>query len=172
MTPNPTSSHLDATLTPSKELKAHLPAARAMATRLLGCTHLADDAVQEALVALWREIPQPSNARAWLMRAVILRCRQLRRSLRRRRHHEHVANADCHHHACCDNPLHIAMAHEVGELFRQTLDTLPKAQRDAFELYERTGLDYAGIADKLNLPIGTVRSRLHRARVAIAAALK
>ena len=172
MTTPPASSLTPGTLRLSKEFKAHLPAARAIATRLLCCTHLADDAVQEALVALWRETPQPANARAWLMRAVILRCRQLRRSLRRRRHHEHVANADCHLHACCDNPLHVAIAHEVGERFRQALDTLPEAQRDAFELYERTGLDYAGIADKLNLPIGTVRSRLHRARVAIAAALK
>ena len=63
------------------------------------------------------------------------------------------------------------MAHEVGELLRAVLDTLPESQRQAYELYERTGLDYAGVAEKLKLPIGTVRSRLHRARAAIEAAL-
>ena len=51
------------------------------------------------------------------------------------------------------------------------MDTLPTPQRQAYELYERTGLDYAGVAEKLRLPIGTVRSRLHRARATIAAAL-
>ncbi|MEC8652520.1 MAG: sigma-70 family RNA polymerase sigma factor [Planctomycetota bacterium] len=152
-------------------LTDHLPALRALGRRLLGCDHLADDCVQEALVALWKAHPRPENARAWLARAVVLRSRQLRRSLRRRSHHEHVATQDCERHVGCDNPLHIAMAHEVGERLRAVLDTLPESQRTAYELYERTGLDYAGVAEKLKLPIGTVRSRLHRARAAISAAL-
>ena len=146
-------------------------AARARAKRLLGCDHLADDAVQEALLAFWRQDPQPSNVRAWLTRAVVLRSRQLRRSLRRRRHHEHVATQHCELHAGCDNPVHVAVAHETGTRLLAALDTLPRAQREALELYERTGLDYAGVAERLQLPIGTVRSRLHRARAAIEAAL-
>jgi RNA polymerase sigma-70 factor (ECF subfamily) len=149
----------------------HLPAVRAVARRLLGCDHLADDAVQEALVALWREAEQPQNARAWLVRAVVLRSRHLRRTARRRRHHEHVASHDCDLHQGCDNPLHVAVAHETAERLHRALDTLPRPQREAFELYERTGLDYAGVADRLGLPIGTVRSRLHRARATIEAAL-
>ena len=149
----------------------HVPAARAVARRLLGCDHLADDAVQEALVALWRLDEAPDNVRAWLTRAVVLRSRHLRRSLRRRNHHEHVASTHCELHQGCDNPLHVAMAHETGERLRQALDTLPTAQRRAYELYSECGLDYAGVAARLDLPIGTVRSRLHRARAAIEAAL-
>lgn len=149
----------------------HLAAVRAVARRLLGCDHLADDAVQEALVALWRETEKPQNVRAWLVRAVLLRSRHLRRSARRRRHHEHVASHHCDLHNGCDNPLHVAVAHETAERLSQALDTLPRPQREAFELYERTGLDYAGVAERLDLPIGTVRSRLHRARAAIEAAL-
>lgn len=146
-------------------------AAHALAKRLLGCDHLADDAVQEALVALWRLEEPPRDPDAWLARAVVLRCRQLRRSMRRRRRHEHVASAHCDLHAGCDNPLHVAVAHEAGARLAQVLDTLPRAQRRAFELYTETGLDYAGVAARLGLPVGTVRSRLHRARAAIEAAL-
>ena len=149
----------------------HLPAVHRVARRLLGCDHLADDAVQEALVALWRQDEAPDNVRAWLTRAVVLRSRHLRRSLRRRNHHEHVASAHCELHQGCDNPLHVAMAHETGERLQQALDTLPTAQRRAYELYTESGLDYAGVAERLQLPIGTVRSRLHRARAAIEAAL-
>ncbi|MCK5945140.1 MAG: sigma-70 family RNA polymerase sigma factor [Planctomycetes bacterium] len=145
---------------------------RAVARRLLGCDHLADDAAQEALLALWREPTPPTNPRAWLLTAVVLRSRQLRRSLRRRRRHEHVASHHCALHQGCDNPLHVAIAHETGERLHAAIDTLPAPQRQAFELYERTGLDYAGVAARLSLPIGTVRSRLHRARAAIEAALK
>ena len=151
---------------------ADLHAVRRVARRLMCCDHLAEDAVQEALLALWNEVPRPENVRAWLIRAVMFRCQHLRRSLHRRRHHEHVATQDCELHKGCDNPLHVAMAHEIGEKLRQVLDTLPSPQREAFELYERTGLDYAGIAEKLGLPIGTIRSRLSRARAAITAALR
>ena len=152
--------------------EADLQAVRRVARRLMCCDHLAEDAVQEALLALWKETPQPTSPRAWLIRAVMFRCQHLRRSLHRRRHHEHVASQDCELHSGCDNPLHVAMAHEIGERLRQVLDTLPSPQREAFELYERTGLDYAGVAQKLGLPIGTIRSRLSRARAAIAAALR
>jgi len=154
------------------DFSAHIPAARAVARRLLGCDHLADDAVQEALVALWRLEEAPRSVSAWLTRAVLLRCRHLRRSLRRRRHHEHVASSHCELHDGCDNPLHVAVAHEAGERLAQVLDTLPPAQRRAYELYTNSGLDYAGVAARLDLPIGTVRSRLHRARAAIEAALR
>jgi RNA polymerase sigma factor (sigma-70 family) len=118
--------------------KRLLPGLRRVARRLLGCDHLAEDACQEALVALWQQAQHPLDARAWLTRAVVLRSRHIRRSLRRRRHHEHVATGHCELHVGCDNPLHVAMAHETGERLRQALDTLPDRQREALELYERT----------------------------------
>jgi RNA polymerase sigma-70 factor (ECF subfamily) len=103
-----------------------------------------------------------------LVRTVVHRCRHLRRTLRRRAHHEHhAATEHCALHDGCDNPLHAAYAHELGERLREVLDGLPAPQREAFELYGRGDLDYAGIAEILALPIGTVRSRLHRARLAL-----
>lgn len=152
-------------------LQADLARAHAAARSMLGCDHLAADAVQEALVALWREATPPPDRRGWLVRAVTFRSQTLRRSLQRRHKHEHGAGVHCQLHQGCDNPLHHAYAHELGERLDRALDELPGEQRTAFTLYVETGLDYHGIADRLRLPIGTVRSRLHRARHALQQAL-
>jgi RNA polymerase sigma-70 factor (ECF subfamily) len=153
------------------DLERHLPHAQAVARRLLGCDHLAADAVQEALVALWREPQSPADLRGWLVSAVVFRARHLRRTLARRRHHEHGAATHCELHAGCDNPLHHAYAHELGHRLDRALEALPAEQRTAFTLYVDSGLDYRGIASRLALPVGTVRSRLHRARQALQEAL-
>jgi len=142
----------------------HLPRAHGVARRLLGCDHLADDAVQEALLAFLALPELPPEPRGWLVRAVVFRCRHLRRSLRRRRHHEHQASAFCALHSGCDNPLHIAQAHELGERLAAAIAGLPGPQRLVFRLHADSGLDYQGLAERLGWPLGTVRSRLHRAR--------
>jgi len=152
-------------------IAAELPGALAVARRLLGCDHLAADAVQEALVALWREASSPTDLRGWLVRAVVFRARHLRRTLARRHKHEHGAAVHCELHAGCDNPLHHAYAHELGHRLDAALAELPSEQRTAFQLYVDSGLDYQGIAHRLALPVGTVRSRLHRARQALQEAL-
>jgi len=150
----------------------HLPHAHRVARRLLGCDHLADDAVQEALLAFADEPAPPPNVRGWLVRAVVHRARHLRRTLQRRRRHEHHASTHCRHHGDCDNPLHVAIAHELGERLDAALAALPVEQRQALRMYEVTGLDYRGVAERLGLPVGTVRSRLHRARETVRAALR
>jgi RNA polymerase sigma-70 factor (ECF subfamily) len=144
----------------------HLARAHEVAARLLGCDHLAADAVQEALVALWQQPTPPPDVRGWLVRAVVHRSRHLRRTLRRRAHHEHVHAEHCELHRGCDNPLHHAFAHELAERLEAAVAALPPAWREPF-LLERGGLDYAAIADRLAMPLGTVRSRLHRARAAL-----
>lgn len=165
---------VDATAPPGLhgvELAADSAHAQTIARRLLGCDHLAADAVQEALLALWREPSAPVDPRGWLVRAVVFRARHLRRTLARRRKNEHGAAVHCELHAGCDNPLHHAYAHELGHRLDAALAALPAEQRTAFSLYVETGLDYRGIASRLSLPVGTVRSRLHRARQALQEAL-
>ena len=154
-------------LATSPALAADLERAHRAARALLGCDHLAADAVQEALVALWHQPSAPPDRRGWLVRAVVHRARHLRRTLSRRRRHECAAGDHCELHSGCDNPLHQAHAHELGERLDAAVATLPREQRAPFELYVATGLDYRGIASELGLPIGTVRSRLHRARAAL-----
>ena len=143
-----------------------------IAKRLLGCDHLAHDAVQEALLALSQQSESPVKPLGWLTRAVIHRSRHLRRSVRRRKHHEHQASVHCELHGDCDNPLHVAIAHEVGSLLAAFRDSLSPEQRRAVELCEGSGQDYQKIANTLGVPIGTVRSRLSRARAALRAAVR
>jgi RNA polymerase sigma-70 factor (ECF subfamily) len=143
--------------------------ARALATarRIVGCSHLAEDVLQEAFAALLRLDPQPLLPGPWLIRAAELRARQLRRGMARRARHEH--GAACAWHRGCDNPLHEVVAHELRDRLHAALATLPEGHRAALTAYVESGLDYAGVAASLQLPIGTVRSRLHRARLALAA---
>lgn len=146
-------------------------ALEATARRLLGCSHLAEDAVQEALLALSEQPTAPERPLGWLAKAVFHRCRHLRRTLRRRRHHEHIAAQHCDLHEDCNNPLHVAMAHELGETLAAVRASLPHEQRIVLDLYETQDVDYHQIAMTLGIPIGTVRSRLARARQTLQAAL-
>lgn len=156
----------------SADVGPHLPRAEAAARRLLGCDHLAADVVQEALLVLWQQPERPPDLCGWLVLAVVHRARHLRRTLQRRRHHEHhAATTRCSLHPDCDNPLHHAHAHELADRLAAAVDGLPVPQRTVYELYARTGLDYEALAAHLHLPIGTVRSRLHRARRAVQEAL-
>ena len=61
---------------------------------------------------------------------------------------------------------------ELANAISKSLDALPAALRDAFEHREQGGLSYAQIAQNQQVPVGTVRSRIHRAREAIAHDLK
>lgn len=96
-------------LEPELRLRLHR-----IARRILGCDHLAEDAVQETLIALWRESESPAHLAAWLATAVLHRSLHLRRTLRRRARHEHEAASRCFVHGECDNPFHVAVAHELA----------------------------------------------------------
>jgi RNA polymerase sigma-70 factor (ECF subfamily) len=61
---------------------------------------------------------------------------------------------------------------QVAETVNQTLGELPEELRTAITLREIEGLSYEEIANIMNCPIGTVRSRIFRAREAIAAKLR
>ena len=61
---------------------------------------------------------------------------------------------------------------ELAGVIRKSLEALPEPLRDAFEQREQGGLSYAEIAQRQQVPVGTVRSRIHRAREAIAHDLK
>ncbi|MGE3174827.1 MAG: RNA polymerase sigma factor [Planctomycetota bacterium] len=168
---SPEPEALPAHLDPAR-LEPPLVRARAEARRLLGCDHLADDAVQEALLALLRVPAPPPDVAGWLVLAVRHRARHMRRTLERRLRHEHHAGAArCADHPACENPLHHAHSHEIDALLAGAIERLPAEQRRVFLLYSRTGLDYDGVARELALPVGTVRSRLHRARRALQTAL-
>ena len=64
------------------------------------------------------------------------------------------------------------MSKQIAQTVNQTLDTLPEELRTAIVLREIDGLSYEEIANIMSCPIGTVRSRIFRAREAISEQLR
>lgn len=64
-------------------------------------------------------------------------------------------------------PEHILMRDEIEHVVFDTIDHLPKDLRTAIMLREIEGMSYEEIADVMHCPVGTVRSRIFRARAAI-----
>lgn len=71
-----------------------------------------------------------------------------------------------------DTPEHMALKDEIERTIFQAIDDLPEDLRTAITLRELEGLSYEEIAEAMNCPIGTVRSRIFRAREAIDTKLK
>ncbi len=71
-----------------------------------------------------------------------------------------------------NTPENQLASRQVAETVNQTLGELPEELRTAITLREIEGLSYEDIASIMNCPIGTVRSRIFRAREAIAEKLK
>ena len=71
-----------------------------------------------------------------------------------------------------NTPESMLMSRQVAAAVNAAMDRLPEELRTAVTLREIEGLSYDEIADVMNCPIGTVRSRIFRAREAIAAELR
>jgi RNA polymerase sigma-70 factor, ECF subfamily len=71
-----------------------------------------------------------------------------------------------------NTPDSMLLSKQVGEAVNRAIDRLPEDLRKAIVLRELEGLSYEEIAETMNCPIGTVRSRIFRAREAIAEELR
>jgi RNA polymerase sigma-70 factor (ECF subfamily) len=71
-----------------------------------------------------------------------------------------------------DTPEHMALKDEIERTIFRAIEELPEDLRTAITLRELEGLSYEEIAEAMNCPIGTVRSRIFRAREAIDTKLK
>ena len=71
-----------------------------------------------------------------------------------------------------DSPERLLLSEEIRQVVFGTIDKLPDELRTAITLRELEGLSYEEIAEVMECPIGTVRSRIFRAREAIDAQLK
>jgi RNA polymerase sigma-70 factor (ECF subfamily) len=71
-----------------------------------------------------------------------------------------------------NTPESMLMSKEIGSTVNAAMEDLPEDLRTAIALREIEGLSYEEIASIMNCPIGTVRSRIFRAREAIAARLR
>jgi RNA polymerase sigma-70 factor (ECF subfamily) len=71
-----------------------------------------------------------------------------------------------------DTPERLLMTKQIGETVNAAMDELPEELRTAISLREVDGLSYEEISQLMECPIGTVRSRIFRAREAIAVKLR
>lgn len=71
-----------------------------------------------------------------------------------------------------NTPENLLLSKEVAQVVNDAMAALPEDLRTAISLREMEGLSYEEIAETMNCPIGTVRSRIFRAREAIAARLR
>lgn len=131
-----------------------------IARLILRETEPAEDAVQEALVAAWRDLSglrDPDRFEAWLHRLLVRACyREARRSRRVARLDAHVTRIDVGE---PDMTRAIADRDQLARGFRR----LGPDQRAIVVLHFYSGLPLTEVADVLAIPVGTVKSRLHRA---------
>jgi RNA polymerase sigma-70 factor (ECF subfamily) len=150
---------------PRDELLVHIPSLRAFAVSLSGQLDRADDLVQETLVKAWRNLDsftEGTNMRAWLF--TILRNVYISEIRRRRREVQDTDGAFAEG---------VAVApQQNGHMdlvdFRKALNDLPNEQREALVLIGAAEFSYEEAAEIAGCAVGTVKSRVNRARTALA----
>ncbi len=151
-------------------VKSHRQAAYLLALQLLGNREDALDVAQDALLRLLTKLDgfdEERPVRPWLLRVVHNRAQDLRRQQRVRRA-EALEPADGEAGPVLVDPgIDPETQSSRNQLRRRiwrALRELPAPQRDILVLRDYQDLSYAEIADFLNIPLGTVMSRLHGAR--------
>jgi RNA polymerase sigma factor (sigma-70 family) len=133
-----------------------------LALRILRDESLAEDAVQEAFLALWRTaarfVPERGKASTWILTLVHRRAVDLvRREERRRADPLDDANEPTDAAGGVDEEAWLRLQRErVQAALRQ----LPDQQREALELAYYGGFTQAELAERLGQPIGTIKSRM------------
>ena len=139
----------------------------ATARHILRDAELAEDATQDALVRAWRDLPALRDAGrfdAWLYRLLVNACADVGRRRRRWRAEITVVSTE---------PSELDRATELADRdeLERGLRRLTDAQRSILVLSFYLGLSPGEVADALDIPVGTVKSRLHYAIEALRAAL-
>lgn len=147
-----------------------------LAVNLLGNSEEALDLSQEVFLRVFRTIHRfrgHSSLRTWIYRIAVNQARNRHRFWRRRHRNDqvplevHVAAHGEFKSTIGEEPDRLLEQKQLGERLQQALDRLPFNQRTAIVLREIDGLSYDDIAFSLGVAIGTVKSRLTRARQAL-----
>jgi len=141
----------------------------AVAYRILRDHDRSEDAVQQALVIAWRELPtlrDPDRFEAWLRKLLVRVCYE--EAKRARRWDAHVMTL------LPDEPSRRDDLISVGDrdLLERGFRRLPPEQRAILVMHHYLGLSSADVAETLGIPAGTARSRLHYAHRAMRGALE
>lgn len=144
-----------------------------LALRLTGDREEAADLAQDAFLRAWQALPEfraESGFSTWLYRMTTNLCIDFLRRRQRRREAVPVASLDDEN-AFYPEPADWTQdpqvrleRSEVGRAIKRGIDALPEHYRVPLVLRELSGLCYQEIADQMGLDMGTVKSRLARAR--------
>ena len=147
-----------------------------LAVRLAGDREEAFDLAQEAFVKAWQGLPAfqgESSFATWIYRLATNVCIDYLRKQKRRRQVESEVSLDDEELSWTEpadwsqDPHRQLERSEQGRALARGLEALPEQQRQILVLRELSGLSYQASAEKLNLDLGTVKSRIARARMAL-----
>lgn len=136
----------------------------AVAFRILRETGSAEDALQNALIATWQQLPhlrEVDRFEAWAHRILVHAC--YAEFSRRRQFAANVRVIDLNRSGASDGSRVLADRDELDRAFRK----IPLDQRAVFVLHHYVGLPLVEVAETLGIPAGTARSRLHYATQAL-----
>src|SRR5713101_3111169 len=160
-----------------REALVHLDSLYRVAQRLTGNAADADDLVQETMLKAyrsWDQYTKGTNAKGWLL--TILRNSFINEYRRKTRHPETVDVDAVEPFAVFgevqeDDPQGAFFDQIVDDEVLKAIDELPVAFRETLVLSDVEGMSYQEIGKILGVPVGTVKSRLFRARQALQAKL-
>jgi RNA polymerase sigma-70 factor (ECF subfamily) len=148
----------------------------ALVYRLVPDRDAAADAVQEAFFSAYRNLAafRGGSVRSWLGRIAVNAALDLQRARRRRPSQPYPEFEDESWQPPAEvdvEPETKALAAERSKALARALERLPSEQRNCIVLFDVEGYDYAEIARIMRVEVGTVKSRIHRGRLALRNAL-
>jgi RNA polymerase sigma-70 factor (ECF subfamily) len=146
-------------------LDAHETPVYRLALRYADCVADAEDITQEVFLSVYASIGRFEGRSAlstWVYRVALNHCLEYRRKRRLQSVpiEEKLMLRDDNREA---NPVDSAERRELSEQVEQALNSLSPAHRDVVVLHELQGMTYQEVAATLNVPVGTVKSRLSNA---------
>ncbi len=156
--------------------------------RMVRDSDLVQDIAQETFIRAYRALAQfrgDAQFYTWLYRIAVNTAKKQLMELKRDPlvFHSQLASGDDDETSAAERELNASVADtetpeavlaskEIAQAVNAVMDALPEELRMAITLREIDGLSYEEIAQALDCPIGTVRSRIFRAREAISARIK
>jgi RNA polymerase sigma-70 factor (ECF subfamily) len=135
--------------------------------RVLGNPVDAQDALQDAMIQLWRKAgtydPELSSVFTWAVRVTRSRAIDRMRARARRKDSQPLEESDLHEQRGPDDDASVTLqSRESAVAVRECLARLPVEQRSVMELAFYYDLSHQEVADRMSLPLGTVKSRIRR----------
>lgn len=155
-------------------LRRHYDRIHAVCRRIAGTSRDADDACQEALIKIVRNLPRFDGRSSFGTWAYRIATNASLDELRKRERRPTLHAVDEHDRPEVVDPTAQRRTESLPDqlLLDEALERLPDDLRLAVVLRDVGDLDYAEIAETLDVPIGTVKSRISRGRAALAAQLR